>query len=148
MDEPSRRKELPPVVTRTRNPVQRVFHALLAVAGWILFVWFWVTVFLRGFGREAVTTIAILVVALVGIVAVHLLWVTFNVNLHRARGPRSRIREVTFAGTTDQLGRPLLGADWDRLRLARRILVEIDDKTETKVYRAVSPIGSGEVRVV
>lgn len=135
-------KPLPGIVTRTQSPVLRVFHSMIAAAGWILFAWFWFHVFWSGLGREAITTFVILAIALAGILLIHLLWIRSNLEIYRSRGQRTRVREVSFAGTRDQLGRPLLDADWDRLRQSAWIVIDIDTKTQTKIYRTAGTIQS------
>ncbi len=129
---------LPDVVTRTRHPIKRIAHALLSLGGWALFLWYWTTVFLAPIDRAAIQTFVALFVALVGIVTAHLLWVRFNLDIFRARGQRTRIREVTFAGTTDRLGRELDGADWTSLQTTRHIAISVVGTPERKVYTAGS----------
>ncbi len=143
--EPAQRP-LPDIVSRTRNPVQRTFHSLVSLGGWILFVWFWWTVFARPMDRSALYTFGFLLLALVAIVGIHLLWVRFNVDLYRTRGQRTQVREVEFVATEDRLGRRLIGGEWDALRAASLIELSFDPKTETKTYRVVDPtatIGEG-----
>ncbi|MFN8549433.1 MAG: hypothetical protein U0527_16045 [Candidatus Eisenbacteria bacterium] len=130
-------KPLPEVVSRTRNPVQRAFHAVVSIAGWVLFGWFWWTVFVQPINREALVTFGLLLLALVAIVATHLLWVRFNVDLYRSRGQRTRVLDVPFQASEDQLGRRLVGGEWDKLQAARSIEVALDEKGETKTYRVL-----------
>lgn len=139
--EPAQRP-LPDIVTRTRNPIQRAFHALVSLGGWILFAWFWWTIFARPMDRSALYTFGLLLLALVAIVGIHLLWVRFNLDFYRTRGQRTRVHEVEFLATEDRLGRRLSGGDWDVLRSASSIELSLDPQSETKTYRVVDPLPS------
>jgi len=143
MGRESLNKPLPEVVSRTRNPVQRAFHALVSIAGWVFFAWFWWTVFARPINREALVTFGLLLLALIAIVATHLLWVRFNVDLYRSRGQRTRVLDVPFQASQDQLGRTLVGGDWERLQSARSIEVTVDEKGENKTYRVLDAPSAG-----
>lgn len=143
MGRPDANRPLPEVVSRTRNPVQRAFHALLSIAGWILFGWFWWTVFARPIDRTALYTFGLLLVALVAIVVIHLIWVRFNLDLYRTRGQRTQVRQVAFTATADCLGRTFEGADWDRLRRAGSIEVTVDPDRKIKRYALPDQPGGG-----
>ena len=144
MGRPDSNRPLPEVVSRTRNPVQRAFHAILSIAGWILFGWFWWTVFARPIDRTALYTFGLLLVALVAIVVIHLIWVRFNLDLYRTRGQRTQVRQVAFTATADCLGRTFEGADWDRLRRAASIEVTVDPERQTKRYSLPGDPSGGE----
>ncbi len=127
------------VVTHTRNPAQRVFHVLVSVLAWVLFGFFWYTIFVRGMDRQAATAVLLILVVLAGIILVNSLWVYFNRSLYRKLGPRVQVREVVMSPTADKLGRPLLGAEWESLKTSCQILVDLDGPS--KVYRSHTPHG-------
>ncbi len=132
----------PEVVTHTRNPVRRVFHFLLASAGWILFAYFWYATFLRQMGPEAWTTLLLLLVVMVGIVAVHLIWVGFNLGIYRARGKRTHVRSVPFRSRRDVLGRALRTPGWELLQASPLVEISIGESGAAKLYTAIRPDGS------
>lgn len=130
------RGTLPVVVTTTRDPLRRGFHALLALGGWVVFLYLWWTVFARGLSREGWLALLSVVVLLLGIVLLNTLWIRFNEGIARRRTPRAQVREVTLRIESDTLGRELV-ADWSRVREARSIWIEIEPETNRKVYRTV-----------
>lgn len=142
--QPPTARRYPEVVTRTRNPVRRIFHFLLAAGGWILFAYFWYATFIKQMGPEAVTTLLLLVVVMVGIVAVHLIWVGFNLGIYRARGKRTHVRSVPFRSRRDTLGRALRTPGWEVLQAAALIEIRIDEAAGAKLYEMSDPAGSGD----
>ncbi len=121
------------VVTHTRNPAQRIFHALVSIVAWILFGYFWYVIFVRSLDRQAVTAVLLILVVLAGIILVNFLWVHFNRGLYRRFTRRTQVRGAVMTPNADKLGRPLLGADWTSLKTAAHLLVDLDGPT--KVYR-------------
>lgn len=140
--EPPTARRYPEVVTHTRNPVRRIYHFVVAAGGWVLFAYFWHATFIKQMGPEAVTTLLLLVLVMVGIVAVHLIWVGFNVGIYRARGKRTHVRSVPFRSRRDTLGRVLRTPGWDHLQAAPLIEVRIDLITDAKHYEICDPGGS------
>lgn len=130
------RGTLPSIVTGTRDPLRRGFHALLALAGWVVFLYLWWTVFARGLGREGWLALLSVGILFLGIVAMNALWIRFNEGIARSRTPRTRVREVEVRIEQDKLGR-MLQADWPRVRDARSIWIEIEPESNRKVYRTV-----------
>ncbi|MCA9729964.1 MAG: hypothetical protein KC729_19930, partial [Candidatus Eisenbacteria bacterium] len=127
---------LPSVVTRTRDPLRRGFHALLALGGWAIFLYLWWTIFVRGFGPESWIVLAAIAILIGAIALLNLLWVRYNEGLARMRTPRTHVRVVATECSTDSLGRNI-EADWSDLRRARSIWIEVDPDTHRKVYRTV-----------
>ncbi len=126
-------------ITRTANPARRVFHVIVSILGWAGFVWSLNAVFFRSLDRRAIPTLLLLVLVLLGIIAVNLLWVRFNLDLHAKRPKRTRTRTVEFTARADVLNRPLQ-VDWRRMRETGRIavdLVRLEDGTEAKRYCAI-----------
>ena len=104
MAEPDRHS-LPP----TRGgPVRRAFHTVLALAGWVLFVYWWWLVFRRVSQAEIRSTLLFIAVALVVIVAVTAAWAIHNVWIFRRRGARRHLREVDEDFSRDTVGREVL----------------------------------------
>ena len=127
--------KVPGVVSRTRNPVRRAFHLVASLLGWVAFGYGWFFIFWRPLDRSAISTFELLLLVLLGIITVNALWVSFNQEMYRQRPLRTRLRTVTVAGTTDRLGRPLVGADWPRLRLTGWITVRVDSTRRYKIYQ-------------
>jgi hypothetical protein len=131
---PPTARSYPEVVTGTRNPVRRVFHILLIVIGWILFVLFWYYIFFKGTGEGASQTFVILLITMLGIIAINWLWVAFNLSLYKLRGSRTAVRHVPFTATRDVLGRTLVTPGWSAVQEARIVDVTLDTKGEVKRY--------------
>jgi len=130
------RETLPSVVTTTRDPLRRGFHGLLAVGGWVVFLYLWWTVFARGMERDGWIALLCVVLLLGGIVLLNTLWIRFNEGVARSRTPRIRVREVPWRFEEDKVGRRLQ-ADWSEVQGARSIWIEIEPDTNRKLYRTV-----------
>lgn len=116
------------------SPARRAFHAVLALAGWVLFVWWWVIVLGRVSALEVRFTLWFLVISLAAIVLVTALWAVHNLRLVRRKTARTHVREVTPDQSRDTVGRPLgFPAVPEECRAASLIVVRIEDGS--KVYR-------------
>ena len=115
------------------GPARRVLHALIALAGWVLFVYWWWLVFRRVSGQEIRYTVLFVAIALVVIVGLTAVWAFHNLRISRRRGRRRRPREVTPDLSRDSVGRevrlPTIPSDCLN---ARVVTVRIQDGT--KVY--------------
>jgi hypothetical protein len=123
------------------SPGRRLFHLLLAIAGWVLFVYWWILVLGR-VSREEVrfTGIFILVTAVV-VVAVTAIWSIHNRMLYRRKGPRTHVRIVPEDYTRDRLGRHVSFAGTpEALRTDPFVLIRLEH--EGKTYRPASGIRS------
>ncbi|MBG6080539.1 hypothetical protein IWX58_002226 [Rubrivivax gelatinosus] len=102
---------------------RRLVHALVVLAGWVLFVWGWERV---ASGQPAVGELLWLIVgALVLVPALTLSWVLHNVGIYRRKGPRRSSALVALDYTHDFNGRRI-DADWTALASARRVLIRND----------------------
>jgi hypothetical protein len=99
----------PPTVPppRVAKPVRRVLHALISLAGWALFVYWWWIVFHRVSGHEIRFTVLFIGLSLAVIVLMTLGWAWHNLRIFRRRGNRKQIREATSDFARDGLGRPV-----------------------------------------
>jgi hypothetical protein len=89
------------------DPARRVLHTLIAIAGWVLFVYWWWLVFQRVNTTEVRYTLWSIVLALLVIVLVTALWALHNLMLYRRHGPRTKVREVPEDFSHDSVGRPV-----------------------------------------
>ena len=111
----------------------RVLHLLLALAGWVLFVYWWLIVFRRVTPTEIRFTFIFLAVAVVVIVLVTAFWVLHNKSLFRRRNLRVRPIEVSTAIKHDAIGRRVRFAE-SRDTLADSALVRVQMEAGEKVY--------------
>jgi hypothetical protein len=121
-------------ITRTANPVRRAFHLLVAILGWVAFFLFLYRVFFRPIDPGTFPTFLLLAAVALAIAVVDLLWIRFNLHLHRTRPRRTRVTQREYTATKDLLGRPLEGAEWTRLRAATRIRIDLTNEGRGKRY--------------
>src|SRR2546422_8351912 len=86
------------------GPLRRVLHTLVALSGWLLFIYWWWIVFHRVSRSEIQFTLYFVTASLVVIVLATALWARHNVRIYRKRGPRSHLREVAVDLTRDAVG--------------------------------------------
>lgn len=104
-------------------PRRRVLHALVIVAGWLLFAWSWhrVTADKPELGELRLLMLGALAV----VPPLTLGWVAHNVGIHRRKGPRRSVPAVALRYDTDFNGRRI-EADWTLLAHARRIDIVVE----------------------
>ncbi|MBZ8141092.1 hypothetical protein CLD22_14410 [Rubrivivax gelatinosus] len=98
-------------------------HALMVVAGWVLFVWGWERV--ASGSPEVGELLRLIAGALVLVPVLTLSWVLHNVGIYRRKGPRRSSPMVALDYTRDFNGRRI-DADWSVLAGARRVLIRND----------------------
>ena len=98
----------PPV---TAGPARRVFHTLIALAGWAVFAYWWWIVFHRVSSREVRFTALFVAGSLVVIVLATLLWAWHNLRIFKRKGPRMNVRDATYDFSHDGVGRPVTFPD-------------------------------------
>jgi hypothetical protein len=130
------RGTLPSVVTSTRDPLRRGFHGLLALGGWVVFLYLWWTIFARGLDRDGWIALLCVAILLCGIILLNTLWIRFNEGVARSRTPRTRVREVAWHLEEDKIGRRIQ-ADWREVQEARSVWIEVEPETNRKLYRTV-----------
>lgn len=87
------------------SPARRLWHLLVAFAGWVVFVYWWILVLGRVSRDEVRFTwifIAITAVVVVGLTA---LWVVHNLLIFKRKGARTHVRVVKEDYSRDRLGR-------------------------------------------
>ena len=126
------------------DPPRRALHTVIAVAGWIVFIYWWWLVFRRVNATEVRYTMWFIAIALVGITFVTGLWSLHNLRIFKRLGPRTKLREVQEDFSRDIVGRPVgMPAVPDDVLYADIVMVRIVGST--KVYE---PVRSGELKVV
>ena len=116
------------------GPIRRMFHTLIALAGWALFLFWWWLVIQRVSAAEIRFTAWFVAVSLVVIVLVTALWASHNLRLFRRKGARTQLRAGTQDSSHDSVGRPVgMPAVPEEYRPASLIVVRIEGGT--KVYR-------------
>ena len=93
----------PPLVQA--GPLRRVFHSLVALAGWVLFGYWWWLVARRVSAHEVRFTLLVIGIALGVIVLLTAAWALHNIMIFRRRGPRTHLRAVVQDFSHDTVGR-------------------------------------------
>ena len=105
---------------------QALLHGLVAAGGWILFVYWWWTVLAFTQPVDAALAFFLIASTLTGTVIVTALWVRHNLEVHRRKGPRTRVPDVLESRRSDVLGRRLAPRpDAASLREARLVLISV-----------------------
>jgi hypothetical protein len=127
---PDRNKGLRP---EGGSPPQVALHVALAVAGWILFIFFWRVVGERGLSPGAVLSLAAMATFLVVVIVSTTIWIMHNVRIarcNRRKGNRS-VPELPYL--KDKIGYSVESGSFEALKLAPFIEVTIEG--EKKIYR-------------
>ena len=111
----------------------RLLHLVLALAGWVLFVYWWLIVFRRVTPTEIRFTLIFLAAAAAFIVLVTAFWVFHNKSLFQKRNARVRPIESSSAIKHDAIGRRVRFAE-SRATLADSALVRVQMEAGEKVY--------------
>ena len=111
----------------------RFLHLLLALAGWVLFVYWWLIVFRRVTPAEIRFTLIFIAAAAAIIVLVTGFWVLHNKSLFRRRNARLRPIEASSLVKHDAIGRRVRFAE-SRDTLADSALVRVQMEAGEKVY--------------
>lgn len=114
--------------------IRRAFHTLVALAGWVLFVYWWWLVFRRVSPTEIRFTLWFIAISFAAIVLVTALWAVHNVRLFRGKPARTHLKLVREDSSHDSIGRPVgMPAMPEECVTASLIVVRIEDGA--KVYR-------------
>ena len=112
--------------------LRQIFHVIVSVLLWVVFVYYWVIVIRRPMNPDTRTALVCLA-ALIGVSAAYLLWwVFYNIRLHRRVGERRVQRRDAPEPTRDYLGRPLLMDNRERLRNSNYVRVIIRDRVTSR----------------
>jgi hypothetical protein len=124
------------------GPFRRAFHSIVALAGWVLFLWWWWLV-LQRVGRDEVRyTVLFIVWTLVVCVGLTAVWAYHNLRIFRRRGPRMKVRTPIESFTHDRLGRTVdFATPIEGLRLERQVWIEVD--SDRKRYRNSADVEPG-----
>jgi hypothetical protein len=125
------------------GPGRRVFHTLLAVVGWVLFVYWWWIVFRRVSSAEVRFTVLFIVIAMAVIVLLTIFWVMHNQRLDRKRTSRVRIRDDARPAAHDSVGREVQMAALSG-EYQNAWVVRVSVEAGAKVYRIGTPYRDGQ----
>jgi len=129
---------------RFATPLRTVLHVIVSLAGWVLFLYWWVIV-LRDVSRHVVIITGVLMlIALVIIVLLTLAWSWHNKGIHQRKGPRTRVREVQEDWSRDVLGREVtFEGSRDRMLVEPEVHVGFDETRKTYRGRGASSGAAG-----
>jgi hypothetical protein len=116
---------------------RRVFHLLVALAGWVLFVWWWIIVLWRVDHHQVRITGIFVGVTLLVCVVLTTVWTYHNLRIWRHRGPRTQVRESQEDYARDRLGRSV-AFKGDEHQLKNDPVIVVRMEHEGKVYRPSS----------
>lgn len=139
-----RPNSIPPPITA--GPARRVFHALLSLAGWALFIYWWWIVFHRVSRHEIRFTLIFIAVSLAAIVLATFAWAWHNLRIFERKGPRRQVRDATSPFSRDGVGRAVtysaIGPD---RRMAPVVYVRLaGDGKRYDVYDGLTPRNGGK----
>jgi len=106
----------------------------VALAGWALYIWWWILVLGRLDHHQVRLTLIFIGVTLLVCVTLTALWTFHNLRIFRHKGPRTRVREADEAYVRDQLGRSLAFKGSEQ-QLRNDPVVVVRMEHEGKVYR-------------
>jgi hypothetical protein len=118
-----------------------VFHLVVAIAGWALFVYWWAIVLGRTGASEMRFTGWFLALSLFAVLLVTGAWVAHNTHLYRARNARKQVRRLRVSFHQDTLGRSVQAEDDQSLTRAAFIRIVVDGGRKRYL---VSPVGYEE----
>ena len=115
---------------RTRGFTLRdAMHALVVLAGWVLFfIWWGQVLRVASIPEAARAVLVILSVSLLTALAT-VWWVRYNLGIYRRKGPRRTVPDVPEDVGTDALGRKLVHPGTEELRAARMVTVSLSEGT-------------------
>ena len=123
----------PPRAQFEAHPARRALHHLMALAGWILFVYWWWIVFQRVSETEIRFTLVFIALALAFVVLITVFWVLHNRAIWKRKGPRRKPIESPGFVKRDSLGRRVRFAE-SRQKMLESSLVRVDVEQTEKVY--------------
>jgi hypothetical protein len=126
----------PAITPKQASPARRLFHSLVALAGWALFVYWWIVVLWRGGGRELRFAGIFVLVCLGVIVAVTGAWVLHNRSISRRKGPRKGLPKVALDYSHDAIGRTVT-LEVPPVTLLQAPVVRVTIDGDRKLYQLV-----------
>jgi len=122
------------------KPAQRLYHLLIAVAGWALFVYWWVVVLVeRASHRQIMFTLLFIGIVLALCLLVTGAWTLHNLRISRSKRARYLVPAVREEYTQDALGNPLV-FEGGMEAVREDPVVQIRFENDTKYYRPSSVI--------
>lgn len=109
-----------------RLTVRGAFHGLIALLGWVLFVYWWHLVIPQVTGGEALAALIFIGSTFLATVVVTLSWVSYNIGIFRRKGPRKALPDVSEYRDADVLGRTIDRPVDGSLFEARVIVIAVD----------------------
>lgn len=129
------------------SPPRRVFHTLVAIAGWVLFVYWWWLVFRRVSESEMRFTLFFISIALIIIVLLTVIWALHNASIYRSRGPRTKVRTVPPDFSHDRIGREVQFPTMPNACLNSAVVrVRIQDGAKVYAAGSAADIGPAPAR--
>jgi hypothetical protein len=119
------------------GPARRALHTVVAVAGWVLFIYWWWIVARRVGQGEIRSTVLFIVISLAVIVLLTIVWAFHNKRISDVRGPRAKVRTVTPDFSHDGIGRVVEYRATDR-QTAPIVYVRLEQGA--KVYTTAPPV--------
>lgn len=112
--------------------LRQIFHVIVSVLLWVVFVYYWMIVVRRPMNPDTKMALICLAV-LIALSAAYLFWwVYYNIRLHRKVGERRVHRRDAPEPTHDYLGRELLMENREALGKANYIRVIIRDRITSR----------------
>jgi hypothetical protein len=112
----------------------------MAIAGWVLFVYWWLLVLGQVSHAEVRFTGIFILVTVVVVVVVTLVWAIHNRMIYERKGPRRKVRLVREDYTRDRLGRHVsFTGTPEALKTDSFVLIRLGH--EGKTYLPASSIG-------
>jgi len=115
------------------SPVRLVLHAALAVLGWVLFIYFWKIVGERGLSPNALISLVAMAVFLAVVIISTTLWIVHNLKIARTNRRKGNREIPEFSYRKDKIGCTIENEDFESLKGAR--LIEVEIKGDRKTYR-------------
>ena len=112
--------------------LRQIFHLIVSVLLWAVFVYYWTIVMRRPMNPDTKTALLCLAVLIAASAVCLFLWVYYNIRLHRRVGERRVHRRDAPQPTHDYLGRVLLMENPDRLHKANYVRVIIRYRTASR----------------
>ncbi len=90
-----------------RRALDELVQILLAVFGWLVFVWLWCNAILAGPSEAQLRSLVIVMIIDVVVIAVTMLWIRWNIGVSRRKGARRASRAVEYPYDRDSSGLPV-----------------------------------------
>ena len=118
--------------------VKTTFHALIAISGWALFVFWWIRVFPQIHSGDGFIALVFISGTVCISVITTLLWIRYNIGIFRRKGPRKNLTDVTENQGSDVLGRRIEHFGSESVKAARLVIVSLEG--ESKKYEVAGEV--------